>query len=105
MRFSGKVGFAKVVETEPSVWEEVIVERPYKGDYVRDSRRYDTPTQVVDNLTRSDEILIVADSYMRKNSGFMRYVEIDGIKWAISYIENKRPRIRLTLGGVYNHES
>lgn len=103
-KFSGIVGFVKLVETEPSTWEEETTEKPYKGDYVRQSRRYDTATQANDNLTLSNEVSIVADSYMLDNYAYMKYVIIRGIKWKINYIEDLRPRMRLTLGGVYNVE-
>lgn len=103
-KFSGIVGFVKLVETDPSCWEEEVTEKPYKGDYVRQSRRYDAPTQVNDNLTLSNEVSIVADSYMLDNYAYMKYVVIRGVKWKINYIEDLRPRMRLTLGGVYNDE-
>ena len=101
-RFAGKIGFVKTVEREGSVWEEEIIEKPYKGDTVRDARRWDKPQEVNDSLTISNEINIVADSYMLSNYAFIKYVELNGVKWKVNYIEINRPRIRLTLGGVYN---
>lgn len=101
-RFAGKIGFVKTVEREGSVWEEEIIEKPYKGDTVRDARRWEKPQEVNDSLTISNEINIVADSYMLSNYAFIKYVEWNGIKWKVNYIEINRPRIRLTLGGVYN---
>lgn len=101
-RFAGKIGFVKTVEREGSVWEEEIIEKPYKGDTVRDARRWDKPQEVNDSLTISNEINIVADSYMLSNYAFIKYVEWNGVKWKVNYIEINRPRIRLTLGGVYN---
>lgn len=101
-RFAGKIGFVKTVEREGSVWEEEIIEKPYKGDTVRDARRWEKPQEVNDSLTISNEINIVADSYMLSNYAFIKYVEWNGVKWKVNYIEINRPRIRLTLGGVYN---
>lgn len=101
-RFAGKIGFVKTVEREGSVWEEEIIEKPYKGDTVRDARRWEKPQEVNDSLTISNEINIVADSYMLSNYAFIKYVELNGVKWKVNYIEINRPRIRLTLGGVYN---
>lgn len=103
MRFAGTIGFVKTVEEEGSVWKEVVTEKQKKGYYVRDARRWDKPTEVNNNLTISDEIEIVADSYMLENFAFIKYVIIKGVKWQVSYIDiSMRPRIRLTLGGVYN---
>lgn len=101
-RFAGIVGFVKTVEGEGSVWEEVATEKPYKGDIVRDARRWEKPREVNDSLTISNEINIIADSYMLSNWAFIKYVIWNGIKWKVNYIEINRPRIRLTLGGVYN---
>lgn len=101
-RFAGKIGFVRTVEKEGSVWEEETIEKIYKGDIVRDARRWDKPTEVNDNLTISNEITIVADSYMEANWAFIKYVVWGSNKWKVNYIEINRPRIRLTLGGLYN---
>lgn len=104
-RFAGIVGFVKTVEREGSVWEEEYIDKPYKGDIVRDARRWEKLTEVNDNLTISNEITIVADSYMLSNWAFIKYVIWNGVKWKVNYIEINRPRIRLTLGGIYNENS
>jgi hypothetical protein len=101
-RFAGIIGFVKTVETEGSAWEEQKTERHYKGDVVRDARRWEKPTEVNDSLTISNEINIVADSYLLHNYAFIKYVKWDGNKWKVNYIELNHPRIRLTLGGLYN---
>lgn len=102
MRFHGTIGFVKDVETEPGVWERQIFERQYHGDTVRSSRRWDLPTEINDKLNLSNEISIVADDYAMKNYGYMAYVVVNNQKWKINYIEVNRPRLRLTLGGMYN---
>ena len=76
----------------------------YYGDVLRRSRRWDQATEVNDHLTLSDEINVIADSYILENLNYMRYVIYLGVKWKINYIEVNRPRIRLTLGGEYNGE-
>lgn len=102
MRFAGKIGFVRTVETEGSVWQEVCEEKRYKGDIVRDARRWEKPTEVNDNITVSNEITIVADKYLLSNYAFIKYVVLDRVKWKVNYIELNRPRIRLTIGGLYN---
>ena len=102
MKFHGNVGFVKSVEIKPGVFENQTIERPYYGDKIRSSRRWDTPVEINNKLNLSDEIEIVADDYAWENYGFMAYVVIRNQKWCINYIEEKRPRIRLTLGGIYN---
>ena len=100
-RFAGIIGFVRTVEKPGSVWEEEAIEKPYKGDIVRDARRWEKPTEVNDSLTINNEINIVADSFMLSNWAFIKYVIWNGVKWKVNYIEINRPRIRITLGGEY----
>lgn len=101
-KFYGNVGFAETVETEPSVWKEKIVERPYFGDVLRRSRRLESSGNVNSNVNVTNEISIVADPYANQNLFAMRYVEFMGTKWEISNVDVQYPRLVLTIGGVYN---
>lgn len=101
-KFYGNVGFAETVETEPSIWEEKIVERPYFGDVLRRSRRLESSGNVNSNVNVTNEISIVADPYANQNLFAMRYVEFMGTKWEISNVDVQYPRLVLTIGGVYN---
>lgn len=106
-RFFGKIGFVKTEETDPEdhpgVWYPVITEREYYGDIIRNSRRWDQNSGGVnDNLVMNHTISIVADDYANRNLGAMKYVRWRGDRWQISTIEIQRPRIILTLGGIYN---
>lgn len=106
-RFFGKIGFVKTEETDPEnhpgVWRPIIKEREYYGDVIRNSRRWDqNGTGVNDNLVLNHTVSIVADDYADRNLGAMKYVVWRGERWQISTIEVQRPRIILSLGGVYN---
>ena len=56
------------------------------------------------NINVANEISIVADPFANQNFHTMLYVEFMGTKWKITNVEVKRPRLTLTLGGVYNGE-
>ena len=101
-KFYGNVGFAETIETESSVWEEKIIERPYFGDVLRRSRRLESSGNVNSNVNVTNEISIVADPYANQNLFAMRYVEFMGTKWEISNVDVQYPRLVLTIGGVYN---
>lgn len=103
-KFYGAVGYAETVETSPGIWEEVITERKYKGDVIRNVRRLENPGQVNDNINVSNEISIVADAFANGNFFSIRYAEFMGAKWKVTSVEVKLPRLILTLGGVYNAE-
>lgn len=101
-KFFGPIGFATTVEIRPGVWTEKIVERNYRGDVIRNTRRLQTADQVNDDINISNEISIVADPFANGNFHSMRYIGFMGAKWKISSVEVKYPRLILTLGGVWN---
>lgn len=103
MKFYGKIGFMETVETTPGVYEEQISERNYYGDVMRVSRRYSGSSEKVnDDLDINNEISIVADAYAYQNFHALRYVEWMGAKWKVSSVTVERPRLILSVGGVYN---
>ena len=103
-KFYGALGYAKTVETMPGVWTEQITERDYYGDVIKNSRRLQSSDKVNDDININNQISIVADPYAINNFHSMRYAEFMGAKWKISDVEVLYPRLRLTLGGLYNGE-
>ena len=101
-KFYGKVGFLTTEETAPDVHSEVLIERPYKGEVLRNQRRYQSSESLNDDIVLSNSISIVADSYAFDNSYAIRYVWYKGVPWKVTNVEFQRPRIILTLGGKYN---
>lgn len=101
-KWYGLIGYAENVETTPGVWEEQITERPYYGDVVRNTRRLQNSDSVNDNIDVSNEISIVADPFANQNFHAMRYIEFMGARWKVTSVEVQYPRLRLTIGGVYN---
>ena len=101
-KYFGRIGYAEQVETVPGVWEEKIIEHNYYGDVVRNIRRLESSGNLNDNINVSMEISIVADPYAIQNFHAMRYVEFMGSLWKITSVEVNYPRLRLSIGGVYN---
>lgn len=101
-KWFGVIGYAETVETKPGVWKEQITEREYYGDLIRNTRRLQSSDRVNDDVTISNEISIVSDPYANANFHSMRYVEFMGAKWKVADVEVQYPRLRLTLGGVWN---
>lgn len=104
-KWSGKIGFAEQKETSPGVWTEVIKERSYKGDLLLTSFRNQSGDQVLDHLTITNRISIVADLHANQNLPMMRYATYKGSRWEITSVEGVYPRIILSLGGVYNGQA
>ena len=103
-KYYGKIGYAETVETNPGVWTEQITERSYYGDMIRNTRRLQSAEQVNDNINIANDLSIIADPYAINNFHTMRYAEFMGAKWKISNVEVQYPRLRLTIGGVYNEK-
>ena len=103
-KWYGVIGYAETVETEPGLWEEKIVERPYYGDITRNTRKLQSSGSVNDNVNISNLLSIIADPYANLNFYAMRYVEFMGSKWKVTDVEVQSPRLILTLGGLYNGE-
>lgn len=106
-KFYGKIGYAETVE-EPAgsgIFVEKIIERSYAGDLIRNNRRLQDSGQVNDNINISNNISIVADQFAYQNIYKMRYAVYANTKWKISDVEVNYPRLKLTLGEVYNENS
>lgn len=100
-KFYGNIGFLDTIETDPGVWEETYIVKPYYGDLVRNTSRWQSSDKVNDNITISNSISIVADPYASENFQKMRYVEFLGAKWKIESVEVQYPRIILSIGGEW----
>lgn len=101
-KFYGLIGYVVTKETEPGIYEEVVVENAYYGDVLKDSRRLQERAKVNDDITISNRISIIADPFANNHFHSMRYVEMMGIKWKITDVEVAFPRLILSIGGVYN---
>lgn len=102
MRFYDAVGYGTSVEVAPGVWEDVISELNYRGDVLRNSRKYSEGDKVNDDLSVGNHISIVADDYALLHFIEIRYVKWSGTLWKVSSVEVESPRLILRLGGVYN---
>lgn len=103
-KFYGMVGYATLSEDTPGVWNEHIEEKPYYGDVIRNNRRLESTDQVNDDITINNSISILGDAYAYDNMFAIRYVTWMGAKWKVTNVEPQRPRLILTLGGVYHEK-
>lgn len=102
MRFYGMIGYGETKEVRPGVWDEIIIERAYYGDVLKNGYRAQSVAKVNDDIVINNQFSIIADHFALENHSFMRYVEFMGSKWKISNVEIQYPRILITVGGVYN---
>lgn len=102
-KFYGSVGYAVFDETSPGVFEEVITEKNYRGDIEQVPMIKNQPTENLnDDITLNNKISIVTDLFADEHLYAIRYVVYGGSKWKVTSVELRRPRIILSIGGVYN---
>ena len=101
-KFYGEIGYAEQIEATPGVWREQITERKYIGDVIKNVSRIRNGENLNDDLTIDNRLSIIADPFAYEKFHAMRYVNWMGALWKITSVEVQRPRLILTIGGVYN---
>lgn len=101
-KFYGEVGYGETVEIRPGVWDDVIVEKSYFGDVIRNSRQLRDNEGVNDDLSVGNSISIVADAYANEHFFAIRYIRWAGALWKVANVDVESPRLVMRLGGVYN---
>lgn len=79
-----------------------ISERNYYGDVLTNTRYREDSDNVNDNVRLMQRISIVADIFAYDNFFAIKYVVWAGSRWTVNSVEVSRPRLILTLGGVYD---
>lgn len=105
-RFYGVIGYEETTRVRKGAWLPSIVERKYYGDLIRNISQPQQSTESEnDDLRLSNEISIMADAYAYENFSKIRYVEYMKQKWRVTKVEVRRPRLILSIGGIYNIHS
>lgn len=111
-RFYGEVGYGNSVETlsDPEDenspgsgnWVDEIIEFPYQGDVIRNTRQLQNNDKLNDDITVSNSISILTDQYAIEHYYKIKYVRWEGVLWTVTNVEVRSPRLILSLGSVYN---
>lgn len=101
-KWYGSIGFAQWTDDGNGVWKEHLIERKYCGDMLRSRARYAPSERSDDDITISNELSFLADRFAFENLGVIRYVVIHGTKWTVTDVELTSPRLKLTIGGMYD---
>lgn len=103
-KWYGQIGFSRSEEdpNAPGVWTENIFERNYFGDMEQTSRRLIAAGNVNDSVTVSNILSILMDPFAIDNFENIRYVTFMNSKWKVEVATVVYPRLKLTLGGLYN---
>lgn len=102
-RFEGLIGYSTTVETAPGVHSEIINERFCTGSLIKISQaNRDRDDSTNSDLLFNNKFSILADEYAVMNLPMIRYISWNGNKWKVTNVEIQRPRLIITVGGVYN---
>lgn len=101
-KFFGLVGYVSQVESVPGVWSTVDDPRLMKGDIIRQSSNNQNDDKVNSDVSFNHRISLLGDTYAFNNYFNIKWIEVAGKKLEVSGIEIQRPRIIVTLGGLYN---
>lgn len=105
-RYYGVIGYSDTVETRPGIWEPTIVERTYYGDVQKVSKRNQAGNDKINNdINVNNQISIVADAYAYEHFYAIKYAKWMGTAWTVTDVEVQRPRLILSIGGVYDGPS
>jgi len=101
-RFSGVVGY----ESEPKLVDGIATtsydERQMRGDVLNYTQQMEPSQTAYDDVTLSNRISIVGDKYAFLHCSQIRYVVFEGQKWKVTSMTVARPRIILSVGGIWN---
>ena len=101
-KFAGLVGYVTQEESVPGVWSPVDTLKMMKGDIIRQSSTVQNGDKVNSDITLSHRVSLLGDSYTFNNYVNIKWIEIDGRKWEVSSVEIQRPRLIITVGGLWN---
>lgn len=103
-KYAGLVGYVTTKETSLGVWEQVASEHKMRGDVIRVQNSSTEGSKINDDISMNNRISLVGNQFAYQNFMNIKYIMYMGIKWKVSSVEVQRPRLILTLGGVWNDQ-
>jgi hypothetical protein len=101
-KFRGSIGIDRgSIETDPGIFEPSIEEVEVTGEIRTQTARWQGHEQR-DTVSARHVLSIVTPESSIINFTEVVYVVWQGQKWSVRAIQYKRPRVELSLGGVYN---
>ncbi len=101
-KFCGKLGFSITKETRLGIYEEIVEEKKYYGDIIKDTRMNEKTSNLNDDISISSKVSIISNDYLIQNVSHLKYIIYLGVKWEVKSFDIERPRIIIYLGGLYN---
>ena len=105
-KYSGMLGYVMPAkEDPPGIWKpSAVVEKLGRGDLFGQTINNEDVGGLSDGITINNQLSIIMDPFVNRNLESLKYVILYGTRWEIKSMTINRPRVILTLGGVYNGE-
>ena len=105
-KYSGMLGYVMPAkEDPPGIWKpSAVVEKLGRGDLFGQTINNEDVGGLSDGITVNNQLSIIMDPFVYRNLESLKYVILYGTRWEIQSLSINRPRVILTLGGVYNGE-
>jgi hypothetical protein len=105
-KFEAVIGYSGGQTEDPpnsGIWVHSIVEKTYKCETINNPTIQNTsPEKPNGDIRVNHRFSILSNQFAENNIPAMRYITWKGTKWQITSVESHRPRLILTIGGVYN---
>ena len=102
-KFSGSIGINRgAIETAPGIFDPSIEEVEVVGEIRNQVARWQSHEQRDTVSARHVLSIVTPEDSMQIDFTEVVYIIWLGRKWSVVAIQYKRPRIELTLGGLYN---
>ena len=104
-KYSGMIGFAENQEVATDIYDDVITERHYYGDIVRNTSRWSQADTLSGDLQINNQFSIMGDTYAFENYDNIRYLTWKNNRWTVTSVEEQFPRLIISIGGIYNGQT
>ena len=101
-KYSGLVGYVTQEETVPGIWSPDENPKMMRGDIIRQTLSNQDNGKVNNDITLNHRVSLLGDAYAFSSYYAIKWIEIDGRKWEVTSVEVQRPRIIVTVGGLWN---
>jgi hypothetical protein len=101
-KYAGLVGYVTQEETVPGVWSASEKAVMMKGDVISSSSSVQNDDKVNSDITLNHRVSLIGDSYAFDNYYNLKWITFGGRKLEVTSVEMHRPRLIVTVGGLYN---
>jgi len=96
------VGYSSTIETKPGIFEDEYREVSHVALVLSSKTAWVRGARAGDDVELNQRLSIIPTPDTYANVGAIKYVTYYGVKWKVISINMQRPRMVLTVGGIFN---